>query len=387
MNRFRSLTAIERLAEGDIVEFSVRQSGIARRAGRDTSYGYIHHRVFDAQENLTSFSVFEILPAEQAQGLDRRYRVINQQDAGGGLGLHAGKTWAIVIDPIFLRAEDKFFSRQDGLAQRVGNIAGTAEESRLKELVETIGEDRIYFTRGDGPNFAQPRADMWGIYAPVGITRQNFDDEAFKPAEKTGKRRAYKKKGAVEGKVLDISLENAVRALGLKQSIADLFEKPSNRLKAVHSLRDVWDMANKDAERLEKYIPTERRLPEDISFDALQDDLFPAVFNGLRQPKGDAVQPIATLQEAYELVTQRPGDLAQYKYMGDRNRAVAIEEITAIYERLSVEGKSTASVGNDIKAAWSKLTDGYMQSIQTQDIPPSLKAENGKPLWMLRQPS
>lgn len=386
MNKFRSLVSIEKLAEGDIVAFSVRQSGIARRTERDTSYGYIHHRIFDAQEKLTSFSVFEILPAEQAQGLDRRYRVINRQDAGNGFGLHADKEWAVVIDPIFLRAEDKFFNRQDGLAQRVGNIAGTAEESRLKELVDNIGEDRIYFARGDGPAFAQPRADSWGLYAPVGITRQSFDDDQFKPPEKTGRRRAYKKKGTVEGKVLDISLENAVRALGLNQDIADLFEKPANRLKAVHSLRDVWDMASKDTERLEKYIPATRRLPHDVSFDTLQDQLFPAVFNGLQQPKSDAVPAITTLQEAYDLVTQRPDDLAQYKYMGERNRALAIEEITALYDGMAIESKPAASVSSEIKSAWSKLTQGYMQSIQTQDIPPSLKAENGKPLWILRQP-
>lgn len=380
---------LESLKEGDIVEFSARQAGLARRSGRDTSYGYIHHRIFDGQDRLEGFSVFEVIPAQNAQEADRRYHVVNRDDAGNGFGLHADKTWAIVIDPVFLRADEKSFGRRDGLAQRIGNIADTPEESKLKELVGHIGEDKIYFSRGDGPSFAQTRPDLWGVYAPIGVTRNVFDDDQFKPVEKTGKSRVRRSKNDKEGYVVDLSFADAVERLNISADIAALFASPKGKVKALSGLRDLRDLVYDRPADIDKYLPKEKRLTDDINLGQLENDLHPAVLNGLREPRDPAATPvIETLNDAFELVSKRPEDLRLYKYLGPANQKVAIEEITALYQKNAVKTVAAqydrTEIIRQVKTAWDALATAYRTHQPDQKTAGILTDDAGKPLWFKR---
>ena len=377
---------VSQVAEGDLIEFETA-GHMGTRRDRPTTTGYVHNIVYDTQngDKVIHLNLFEVVPAELAQGAEHRYIVMDSLSAGDGLGLDPNKRWAIMLNPVRIVPDNKILGRKDGLIQRVGNISGTVEQQRLLHLIDQIGgDDGIYM--GGAPREARPNTTNWGVYAPVGITRRDEADEetlhlGLKPPRKT--------KAAFEGLVLDIALHDAVKALGLDQATADLFIKPRDaRLKAVTSLRRAWELAGQGPEVIGKYMPKDntrnapvialKDLPENLA-------LRIGVLNCFAEPKKNSgAKPVRDLAVAYALVTERPEELSNY--FGPKMTQWAIDDITAAYNGLATDAPVSCQADDltaTIKQAWSSFTSAYLESQQTKVIPEAYRSPDGNALWKL----
>lgn len=387
MNRFRSIVAPEQLAEGDIIEYTT-QGTLMERRSRPLSRGYVHHIEYNAQRNdeVVSIRVLPVVGVSEINKSDFKHHVLNHNAVGNALGLDQNKDWAVTLAPLTILPVDEQLGRRDGMVQRIGSIAGTLEQKQLLEHIDNIGGDeQIYHDRFGGPREARMSQNIWGLYAPVGIKKDRFEESEFVQAEP---KRRYKKKARYEGQVLDMDLSKAVDALGLDASVVDLFEKPADgRLKKIGSLRALNDLLAKDPETAEKYMPKEKTLPDSIPLAGLEDEIHIGVINGLAEPrKGAAVQPVTDLQNAFELVTARPEELAQYMYMGPKMQEYAKTQIPAAFAAHAASVSSAAALDTAsaaIKGAWKCLVNAYSDYMISKTVPEAFQGADGQPVWKM----
>lgn len=393
MNKYKSIVDPSSLVMGDIVQIPTTASVFTRRdrtrgvegAKATFTYGYVTSKpLYETQAgDRATIEIYEILPHEHADRLDKNYVTVNQDDAGNALGLHQDRKWAIVLDPIKIDATPVNL-RRDGLIQRVGNISDTVLESKIHEQIHNLG-NRLKLGPEDGPGgFQKPNVETWGLFAR-GLGRKNFKDDEFVPVEK----RTYKKRrDTFTGKVLDMDLADAVKALKLPEEIALIFGKAHGRKNpAITSLRMLWTMAEKDPSAMDAYVPEPSALKDTL---LLKDtDLHPGIINGLAEPKaGTGLKPVRTLKSAYNLVKHPDASkiLEGYMYMGPKTRQYAMEDIPELYESLPVETskeEKTSIFAKAIKSAWRILAHDYAISHETKQIPDKYINEDGTPVWKL----
>ncbi len=380
MSKNKGIVPTDQLAAGDIIDYAARYGSVAPAGSRTMAKGLVYHVIYDSQNNdaVRGFFMLEIVP----QSVARKYTDKAFPLESAGTGLPGKESWAIVIEPVQLDNSPQSFLRDAEFTQRYGAISPATEDALEKHMNAYGGEEKLFRHMLDFKGIAPEKWDDLDVYnKPRPEKPGEFD--AQKP-EKTGKtrKRANRDKGGTM--VPDISLVHAVQGLALDERIASAFTQPA-ALPGIESLRDVWAMIAKEPDRLEKYLAQQPSARVDVSFSEVKDDLFPAIFNGLQQPRSEAVLPVKTLQEAYDLVTQRPHELPQYKYMGPANSELAIEQITGLYETKAGAVISPASALLQIKTAWKKLGDHYLAATRAEPIPDTLKTSDGKPLWVLRK--
>ena len=387
MNKHRSVIAPEQLGRGDIIQYPT-QGTLLERQRKPFSYGYVHYIEYDAQhgDEVVSVRVLPIEKYEDAKRSDLAHRKFNSQGLGSESGLAPNHAWAAILAP--LRLDPKMdHCGKDGMVQRIGNISHTDEEKRLIEHIDNFGGDeRMYYERFGGPREARLSVNTWGLYAPVGIKRDRFEETEYVEAPK----RQYKKKARYEGQVLDIDLDKAVEILGLDKAVADLFERPADgRLKKIDSLREANALFSGDGENAAKYIPKETRLAQPVALADLEKDneIHIAIINGLAEPrKGASVKPILDLQGAFELVTQRPEEMPQYMFMGPKMREYAAAQIPAAYNEraaATTPEERIAEVGAAIKNAWRGLTNAYSEFMISKTVPEAFVGKDGNPAWKM----
>lgn len=385
MNKYRSVVAPEQLGKGDLIQYPT-QGTLLERRHKPYSYGYIHQIEYDARRNdeVVSVHVLPIEKLDDAKKTDLAHRKLNMEGMGNASGLAPNHAWAAILAPIRLYPQMDHLGK-DGMAQRIGNIAHTDEEKRLIEHIENSGGDeRLYYERFGGPREAKPRTSTWGLYAPVGIKKDRFEETEIVRTEPKTRRR---KKADHEGWVLDIGLDKAVDILGLEESVAAMFADPADgRLKKIDSLRRLYEMAANDPDALARYVPKEKAVG-DIRLEDLKDsEIHIAVVNGLAEPrKGEDVAPVLDLKSAYELVTQRPEDIARYSYMGPKFRQVAIDDVSAAFENHAAPApaQDPSAIAADIKKAWKELTGGYSEYLLSKTVPEKFSGADGQPAWKM----
>ena len=384
MNKYRSVIAPEQLVRGDIIQYPT-QGTLRERQFKPFSFGYVHHIEYDAQhaDEVVSVRVLPIEKYDDAKRSGLAHRKLNSQGLGNASGLAPNHAWAAILAPVRLDVKMDHLGK-DGMVQRAGNISHTDEEKRLIEHIDNFGGDeRMYYERFGGPREARMSVSTWGLYAPVGIKKDRFEESEYVQPEK----RKYKKKSMYEGQVLDMDLDKAVEILGLDESVAKLFEQPNGRLKKLSTLREVKDLFSGDAEAAAKYIPKETGLAEPVALADLEKEIHIAIINGLPEPrKGAGVQPIHDLQSAFELVTQRPEDMKHYMFMGPKIQEYATAQIPAAYNKRAVTvtpEERLAEVGAAIKGAWRGLANAYGEFMISKTVPEAFQSADGSPAWKM----
>lgn len=383
MSNFRSLIDPSAVEIGDIIQFKT-QGTLMERRKNPWSYGYVHQIEYDSQNKdaVVSLRVLPVLNAEQAKKTEFRSHIINAESVGSNFGLDPNQTWAALLSPVRILPDFEHLGQRRGLLQRLGKIAGTDGEFQLIEKIEDTGGESAMLRRAYGaPGFAKTPDHAWGVYIPVGITKDRFEEAEFVHEPKKTRR-----KSGPEGKVLDIDLGKAVDTLGLQPAIAKIFLSPEDsRAKPLTSLRAVFEMASKTPDALDKYI-TDAPVARDVNIQ-LQDlkgtEIHIGVVNGLATPRANSrVSPITDLKSAYHLVTTDPDALSQYSYLGARLKEYAIEDITEAYEsRAGGAAIGKADVIANVKKSWAVLTGAYMESLQTNQVPEQFLDENREPVW------
>ena len=251
-------------------------------------------------------------------------------------------------------------------------------EKFLDIVIEnTGGDDRMIHDATGAPRFASA-SNAWGLFRPIGIKGDTFEESEFE----RGPKRKYRRKAKHEGQVLDIDLDKAVAHLGIDRGVADMFQYPADkRVKPLKTLRAVFDMASNQPEDMDKYTAKMDELSLDVLLENLKgSEVHIGVVNGLALPRArSGVQPITTLKEAYDLVSQHPEDLAKYSYMGPKMSATAQEDIADAYKMR--EPYMPASIVSSIKSSWKTLTNAYVTSLQTSEVPEQFLGEDQKPVW------
>lgn len=375
MSKFRSIVSVSTLKGGEIIQFPT-QGTLLERSQKPWSYGYVHQIEYNARhnDNVVSINVLPVISVQEAQGSDFRYRILKQDDVGTTLGLDQNKIWAIALAPVPLLNTPEHMGRKDETVQRIGDISETLAQSDLLDMISDLGgEEKLAHRMSGAPGMRRPSENTWGLYAPIGITRENEEDEYIdKP------RYTKKKKPDYEGLALDIDLDQAVKSLGLNQRIVDLLQTPiDGNAQPITTLKSAFNLV-KNPDELDKYLPEIRDGGIETKLEDLKDiEIHIAVVNGLAKPReGSNVEPIIDLKSAYTLVIERPEELSQYSYLGPKFKQVAVEDITDAYEaRLLVDMVPT------IKSTWQELTNVYLESKKTGIIPDSFLDESRAPVW------
>ncbi len=374
MSKYKTIISVSSVQEGTIVQYPTKGT-FAEKRRSPFSYGYVHKIEYDSQhdDNVLSMVVLPIVPLGEARSGDFRFHPLDHEAAHNSLGLNLNEKWAAILAPVNISNSADDLGNKHQTIQRMGEIAGTEAFYELRrEMYHFESGDKPHYLPG-APRMRKASESTWGLYVPLGITRNNEEDETkvYKP------KKAPKKKADHEGKALDLDLDLAVERLGLNQNIADLFISPvKENAKPLASLRATWE-AVKNPNTLNQYLPASTQ-NTDVSLEDLKDtEIHIAVVNGLAEPrKGSSVAPITDLESAYKLVTERPEELSQYNYLGKVFQQRAIEDITAAYQ-----ARDIGDVSKTIKDTWSKVTDAYLKSKTGEEIPEQFIGDNNQPVW------
>lgn len=393
MNKNRTLMPPENLDAGDVVQFATAASpftqGYRARAQKTRhTYGYVLARPEEETGGRTNISVFEIVHLDRAQQQKYPFITVHPESAG----LDANHKWAVVFAPVGFEANHISLGRRDGLIQRVGRVEDSAALNVLEQQALKAGESLL---AGHGralegaPKLKTPSVETWGLFAK-GLGRKNFNDEEFTAVEKKTRRRKHDFTTLVP----DMDIADAVRTLGLPKDIADIVGTAHGRKNPpVASLRTLWDMAQKEPEKLQAYVPEGKALSGDFPLKKLVEDgeLHPAVGNGLAKPRdGSGAAPVTDLKAAFALVSRQDIDvkaeLQKYSYLKEKNADMAVKEITALYEKLAApqdKAARAAQIADAAKSVWKDFMSAYAGYVQTGEIKPALRGNDGRPVWKM----
>ncbi len=374
MSKYKTIISVSSVQEGTIVQYPTKGT-FAEKRNSPFSYGYVHKIEYDSQhgDQVLSMIVLPIVPLLEAKAGDFRFHSLSHEAAHNSLGLNINEKWAAILAPVNILNNANDLGNRDHTIQRMGEIAGTEAFYELRREIDHFGSDDNPHYLPGAPRMRKASESTWGLYVPLGITRNNEEDETRIYKE----RKIPRKRAEHEGKALDIDLDVAVEKFGLNQGIAELFTSPVHEnIPPLTSLRAAWEVV-KNPDTLDQYLATSTQ-STDISLEDLKDtEIHIAVVNGLAEPrKGSSVAPITDLESAYKLVTERPQELSQYNYLGKVFQQKAIEDITAAYQ-----ARDIGDVSKSIKDTWSKVTDAYLKSKTGEEIPEQFLGDNSEPVW------
>lgn len=406
MSSHRGQISANDIREGNIIQFVKGVYGQSR--GRGTSYGYVHHVMYETDNDDTAayFSIFEIVPREIGSRSGKRLFNISENQPGNPYGLPPNKDWVIVIDPQRLDLDQKSLgTSSDHLVQRLGHIGATQDHDRLLEIIDEMGGDSsIYY--GDGrTGYSTSRVwDLGGI--PVTRDRGPRGDYDPDKAEERKYRRGSKARNvrgfgilgaAKPGEVLDLKAEYAPQAVGLDQRLVEAFTQPANpKLKQLEGLREIFMLADKKPEELLPYVEHLIEADDITLAEAYERGYFEGVMDVeglLSAPReGHDVQPITHLLQLEKILDENPDYLLNFYGVGQKTIQNVRAEVTIAVANFKAERATSQTaqaslkdITQSIKTAWGSLTQDYLDIRKGKgDMPEKYIGADGEPVIFLR---
>jgi hypothetical protein len=361
MSMNKGMTSPYQLAVGDVIRFDRTLSPFSSHKERSNAYGL----TMAPAGNTDNVVVFEIIPAIEAQKTNRRYVVLQQANALPAYGLPVNKDWAIIIDPITLRATDRANPNREMLYYRLGNMARSPEMDRLANVLENIQLKEQTSGMEGAPRMARKSDSI----ERIAILHTGQADKQDEVTSHWGlkKIKANPTKYTDDGNILDVSLDKAGQFGLIPQDMVGFFEKPAEKkIQPIRTLRALYNLATKNPQDLNKYVAMTTVNLADI------ENLHPAILNGLAEPRaGESVLPITTLNEAYALFTQRFEDATKYFFITDKTKYDYKELVIRLYDARigNAPSANTKDFVQSIKEAWAQYGDDYLAAQRSKDIP------------------